>query len=160
MDRLHALEPMSHYRSEALRVVAGILSDGDGRVLLAQRKAGSHLAGMWEFPGGKLEPGEAAETALRRELHEELGIRLVHCRALITVPWEYPEYRIALLAFTVSEWHGRPQSCEGQALRWQHPHAIRTDELAPADRPVLALLQSSADERPGRRAGRAQRADG
>lgn len=127
-------------RENPLRVVAGILRNEDGGVLLAQRTADRHLAGMWEFPGGKCEPGESAEAALHRELHEELAVRVLKCSALLTVPWNYPEHSIELIVFKVSDWDGEPQSCEDQALRWLPLAAIEVETLAPADRPVLTAL--------------------
>lgn len=131
---------MTAFKADILQVVAGVLCRSDGKVLLAQRLEGRHMAGMWEFPGGKCEPDESPETALRRELQEELGIHVAICSALITVPWDYPEHSINLMAFKVSRWEGKLQACEGQDLRWQHPDAIDADELAPADRPILAIL--------------------
>ena len=127
-------------RETPLQVVAGILHDDAGAVLLAQRPAGRHMAGMWEFPGGKCERDEAPETALCRELEEELAVNVLQCRWLVTVPWRYPEHSIELMVFAVSDWEGTPQSCEGQALCWLAPAAIEVETLAPADRPVLAAL--------------------
>ncbi len=131
---------MTTVKADILQVVAGVLYRSDGKVLLTQRPQGCHLAGMWEFPGGKCEPNESPEAALSRELREELGIRIVTSAALITVPWDYPERSISLMAFDVQRWEGEPQSCEDQALRWQHPDTIEADELAPADGPILAAL--------------------
>ncbi len=123
-----------------LKVVAGILRDDAGAVLLAQRPAGRHMAGMWEFPGGKCEAGEDPVTALRRELDEELALQTLACRWLLTVPWRYPEHSIELMAFEVLKWQGQPRPCEGQALRWLAPAEMNPDTMAPADRPVLAAL--------------------
>lgn len=124
-----------------LHVVAGILRDTRGRVLLAQRPPGRHLAGAWEFPGGKVEPGEHAAQALRRELLEELGIRISAAPApLVTVPWRYPHVRLRLEALEVASWDGDPRGLEGQALRWSRPGDIDPQDLAPADRPILAVL--------------------
>lgn len=134
---------MAAGKAGVLQVVAGVLCRDDGKVLLAQRPAGRHMAGMWEFPGGKCEQDESPEAALARELQEELGIQVVTCAALITVPWDYPERSISLMAFKVHRWDDTPRSCEGQLLRWQHPDAIDADELAPADRPVLAILRGT-----------------
>ncbi len=124
-----------------LHVVAGVMFDGDGRLLLAQRPPGKHLAGMWEFPGGKLEPGESSLAALRRELHEELGIDVAHAAPMLRVPWRYDGRALLLEALRVEAWQGEVQSREGQALRWIAPMAIDTATLAPADRPILAALR-------------------
>lgn len=122
-------------------VVAGILRDSQGRVLIAQRPPGKHLAGLWEFPGGKCEPGEAPDAALHRELHEELGIEFDACDALIAVPWQYPETSVLLDVRTVRTWHGTAHGREGQALRWVHVDALATIPMPAADRPVIAALR-------------------
>jgi 8-oxo-dGTP diphosphatase len=130
---------------DVLHVMAGVLLDADGRVLLAQRPAGKYLAGAWEFPGGKCEAGESPLAALTRELSEELGIVLQQATPLIQVPWTYDGRKLLLDAWRVHSWQGTPQSLEGQALRWSAPAQIDADILAPADRPILrALLQSVA----------------
>ena len=131
----------------AMHVMAGILCDDRGRVLLAQRPPGKHLAGMWEFPGGKLEVGEAPLAALTRELREELGITVARARPLIQVPWRYGQRELLLDAWCVERWHGQPQSLEGQALQWQLAKQIDVAVLTPADGPILeALLRE--DENP------------
>jgi len=124
-----------------LHVLAGALRDGEGRVLLAERPAGKHLAGLWEFPGGKREPGEAPLAALARELDEELGIALVEAAPLIRVPWRYHERELLLDAWCVTQWRGEPRSLEGQGLRWCLPMQADPATLAPADRPILQALR-------------------
>jgi 8-oxo-dGTP diphosphatase len=126
-----------------IHVVAGILIDASGRLLLAQRPPGKHLAGMWEFPGGKCEPGEPAEAALVRELREELGIEAEPAGRVLLVPWDDGDKRIALDAIRVARWRGDPRPCEGQALRWEHPDRCDPAALAPADRPVLHRLREA-----------------
>jgi len=128
-------------RPGVILVVAGILIDARGRLLLAQRPPGKHLAGMWEFPGGKCEPGERMDKALVRELHEELGIEAEPGEHLIEVPWDYQVKRLCLHAIRVTDWRGEPSPCEGQALRWADPHALDPADLAPADRPVLQRVR-------------------
>jgi 8-oxo-dGTP diphosphatase len=125
-----------------LHVVAGVLVDTAGRVLLAQRPAGKHLAGMWEFPGGKLEPEEAPQAGLARELGEELDIRiaLAGTAPLIQVPWNYDGRELLLDAWRIDAWQGTPRSAEGQALQWRHVHAIEPERLAPADREILRTV--------------------
>lgn len=134
-----------------MHVVAGVLVDTAGRVLLAQRPPGKHLAGMWEFPGGKLEPGETPQAGLARELLEELDIRIepAGIAALIQVPWNYGERELLLDAWRIHAWQGVPRSVEDQALQWQQPHAIEPAWLAPADREILraVALWSSCPQR-------------
>ena len=124
----------------AIHVVAGVLTDPSGRVLLAQRPPGKHLAGLWEFPGGKIEAGEDAAAALMRELGEELGIEARVGRSLIVIP----HGRIVLDVREVLGWSGTPSSREGQALSWSLPAAIGYAQVTPADRPVLAALRLPA----------------
>jgi 8-oxo-dGTP diphosphatase len=128
----------------AMHVVAGVLLDPTGRVLLAQRPPGKHLAGMWEFPGGKLEPGEAPRIGLARELREELDIQvdLAGAAPLIQVPWNYGERTLLLDAWWVGQWQGTPRSMEGQALQWRLPRNVETAVLAPADRVILRAVMA------------------
>lgn len=124
-----------------MHVMAGLMVDTAGRVLLAERPAGKHLAGYWEFPGGKVEPGEAPLAALARELHEELGIELESAEPLIRVPWQYDDRQLLLDAWRVNRWKGTPQSMEGQALQWWQPADIEPHGMTPADRPILHALR-------------------
>ncbi|MBD8871209.1 Nudix family hydrolase [Rhodanobacter sp. DHB23] len=124
-----------------MHVLAGALRDRAGRVLLAERPAGKHLAGMWEFPGGKREPGEAPLAALARELDEELGIALVEAGPLIRVPWRYHERELLLDAWCVTQWRGEPRPLEGQGLQWCQPMQVDPATLAPADRAILQALR-------------------
>jgi 8-oxo-dGTP diphosphatase len=127
----------------ALHVVAGVLRDAQGRVLLAQRPAGKHLAGFWEFPGGKLEAGEAPLPALLRELREELGVIVgpADGAPLMRIPWDYGERGLLLDAWRFTRWEGTPQPLEGQTLQWQLPWEVELATLAPADRPILQALR-------------------
>ena len=127
-----------------MHVMAGVLRDAHGRVLLAQRPAGKHLAGLWEFPGGKREPGESPHAALLRELREELGIELQRAQPLLQVPWQYGERRLLLDAWLVDQWQGTPQSLELQALQWLAPAQVAATLLTPADRPILQALRLRA----------------
>ncbi|MBZ4184931.1 MULTISPECIES: NUDIX domain-containing protein [Thermomonas] len=121
-----------------LHVVAAILRDADGRVLLAQRTDAEH-AGLWEFPGGKVEPGETPEVALVRELREELGIDAVVGNAIIRVHMQQPEKHLLLDVREVS-FVGAPQGLEGQALAWAAPDTLRDYPMPPADLPVVDTL--------------------
>ncbi|WP_413625819.1 Nudix family hydrolase [Luteibacter sp. Lutesp34] len=126
-----------------MHVVAGVLVDASGRILIAQRPPGKHLAGMWEFPGGKLEPGEGAEAALVRELDEELGIAVDRAtfEALIRVPWRYGDRDMLLEAVLVRGWKGEPKALDAAAIAWHEPASVGAALLAPADRPILAALR-------------------
>jgi 8-oxo-dGTP diphosphatase len=123
-----------------VHVVAAVLRDRRGRILLARRTDGRDLAGAWEFPGGKVEPGETAEAALARELEEELGIRIGACTPLIRVPQAYPHKRIVLDVRSVATYTGTPHGREKQALAWTPPAKLATYPMPPADRPVVAAL--------------------
>jgi 8-oxo-dGTP diphosphatase len=124
-----------------MHVMAGVLLDGTGRVLLAQRPAGKYLAGFWEFPGGKLEADETPLAALARELLEELGIHVRSAEALIRLPWRYGDRELLLDAWRVSSWRGEPRSLEAQPLQWLLPARVDPMILAPADRVILAELR-------------------
>jgi 8-oxo-dGTP diphosphatase len=123
-----------------VHVVAAVLRDVRGRVLLARRTAGRDLAGAWEFPGGKVEPGESPLQALGRELHEELGIRVLEAAPLISVPQAYPGKRIVLDVYTVGAFEGTPRGLERQALAWSPLEKLSSYPMPPADRPVVAAL--------------------
>jgi len=125
-------------------VSAVALVDADGRVLVAQRPEGKHLAGLWEFPGGKVEPGEPPELALVRELKEELGIdTAASCLAPCGfVSHAYEKFHLVMLIFACRKWHGRPVGQQGQPLRWVRVPDLFKLDMPPADRPVLGLLQA------------------
>ncbi len=118
-----------------------MLRDRRGRVLLAERPAGKHLAGGWEFPGGKLQPGEDRLAGLRRELDEELGIDGVAAHPLIRIAHRYPDRAVLLDVWVVTRYHGEPEGRDGQALRWCAVDALATEGLLPADRPVVTALR-------------------
>lgn len=126
-----------------VEVVAGVITDATGRILLARRTDGRDLAGLWEFPGGKREPGETPEQALIRELDEELGIQVEVGDAIIAVPQRYPHKRLRLDVRRIERWRGKPRGNEGQALAWVPPAKLPTYSMPPADRPVVAALLQS-----------------
>ena len=125
----------------AIHVVAGVLHDAHGRVLLAQRPAGKHLAGLWEFPGGKCESGEAGVDALARELREEIGITVESARPLIAIPHRYPEKHIVLDVWHVLAYSGVPHAGEGQPLAWVEIADLGRIAMPQADRPVASALR-------------------
>jgi 8-oxo-dGTP diphosphatase len=122
-----------------VHVVAGVMLDARGRVLLARRTEGRDLAGLWEFPGGKVDPGETPMQALARELEEELGIHVQSAEPLIAVPQQYRDKRILLDVYRVRH-AGKPSDREQQALAWAPPDKLHTYPMPPADRPVVAAL--------------------
>ena len=123
-----------------VHVVAAALVDAEGRVLLAQRPPGKHLAGYWEFPGGKVEAGEPPVDALRREIREEIGVDIGDAQRLIAIPWHYSNKSILLDVYRVDEFHGVPHSCEGQDLKWVPLLSLDPDEMPAADHPVIHAL--------------------
>ena len=124
-----------------IHVVAGVLSDASGRVLIARRPGGTHLAGLWEFPGGKLAPGESREAGLARELAEELGIRVLAAQPLIRVEHRYPERDVVLDVWRVESYSGKPHGREGQPIAWRSIRSLDSGDFPPADVPVLAALR-------------------
>jgi len=126
---------------EIIRVAAGILRDSAGRILVTERLGDSPFAGLWEFPGGKIKYGETGPAALRRELFEELGVTIDVCEHYMSVDHRYPDRRVSIEFYVVVGWQSEPHSLEGQSLRWELPGRLRSDEVLPADIPVLSALQ-------------------
>ena len=124
-----------------IHVVAGVLFDAAGRVLVAQRPSGAHLEGLWEFPGGKLKPGELRETGLVRELAEELGVRVLAACPFIWVEHRYPDRHIVLDVWIVESYSGEPHGREGQSVAWRDVRSLDSADFPPADAPVLAALR-------------------
>ena len=124
-------------------VAAVALIDADGRVLLAQRPEGKSMAGLWEFPGGKVEPGETPEAALIRELEEELGIGTwASCLAPLTFASHgYERFHLLMPLFACRKWQGTPRPHEGQALAWVRPEGLRDYPMPPADLPLIPILR-------------------
>lgn len=126
-----------------LLVAAVALVDPDGRVLLAQRPKGKSLAGLWEFPGGKVETGETPETALIRELHEELGIETWQsCLAPLTfASHSYEDFHLLMPLFVCRKWQGIVQGREGQSLAWVRADKLRDYPMPAADIPLIPILR-------------------
>ncbi|MDG1431888.1 MAG: 8-oxo-dGTP diphosphatase MutT [Paracoccaceae bacterium] len=126
-----------------LHVSAAALIDIDGRVLLTQRPEGKSMAGLWEFPGGKIEVGETPEQALIRELHEELGINTwSSCLAPLTfASHSYEDFHLLMPLFACRKWEGIPHGKEGQSLKWVRPNQLKDYPMPPADLPIVPILR-------------------
>jgi len=131
-------------KARIVLVVAVALIDEDGRILMTKRPEGKSLAGLWEFPGGKMEAGERPETALIRELREELGIEVkAECLAPFTfASHSYPEFHLLMPLYVCRKWVGFPSPREGQEMKWVRPRDMRALPMPPADIPLVAHLQS------------------
>jgi 8-oxo-dGTP diphosphatase len=127
-------------QAKVVEVAAAVLQKTDGTFLLAQRPVDKIWAGYWEFPGGKVEPGETARHALVRELHEELGVDVVTAYPWITRVFTYPHATVRLHFFRVTEWHGELHPHEGQQFAWQHLPEVSVSPILPANAPVLRAL--------------------
>ena len=124
-------------------VSAVALIDRDGRVLIAQRPEGKSMAGLWEFPGGKIESGESPEQALIRELYEELGIETwLSCLAPLTfASHRYTDFHLLMPLFVCRKWDGIPKSKEGQNLKWVYVNKLKDFPMPAADIPLIAILR-------------------
>ncbi|GGZ34792.1 8-oxo-dGTP diphosphatase MutT [Asticcacaulis endophyticus] len=127
---------------KTILVVAAALVDDDGRVLIAQRPEGKQLAGLWEFPGGKVEAGETPEAALIRELNEELGITVKQaCLApFVFASHTYETFHLLMPLYLIRRWDGQPTAIEHQAIKWVKPNDMRSYPMPPADDPLVAYL--------------------
>lgn len=126
-----------------LLVAACALVDPDHRVLLTRRPEGKPLAGLWEFPGGKVGPGETPEACVIRELDEELGLDVTaHCLAPLTfASHSYEDFHLLMPLFVCRVWQGLPQAREGQLIKWLRPRDMAAYPMPPADRPLVAFLR-------------------
>ena len=134
---------MSEASVPTVLVVAVALIDPDGRVLIAKRPEGKQLAGLWEFPGGKVEPGERPEAALIRELHEEIGITVSEpCLAPLTfASHAYDGFHLLMPLYVCRVWQGTVVPLEGQSLAWVRPNDMGKYPMPPADKPLVAMLR-------------------
>jgi 8-oxo-dGTP diphosphatase len=123
-----------------VHVVAAALYDSRGRVLIAERPAGRHLAGRWEFPGGKVQPPESERSALARELREELGIGVLAAQPLVNLTHHYPDRTVLLSLWVVEHYVGEPRGLDGQRLQWVEPTELAAQDILEADRPFIEAL--------------------
>lgn len=140
MDNATAAAPKDR---PVVLVAAVALIDADGRVLIAQRPEGKAMAGLWEFPGGKVQQGETPEAALIRELREELAIDTQEsCLAPFTfASHAYDDFHLLMPLYLCRQWHGTAKPLEGQALKWVWANTLRDYPMPPADRPLIAMLR-------------------
>jgi 8-oxo-dGTP diphosphatase len=125
---------------EAVTVAVGIIQDPQGRVLVSRRATDAHQGGLWEFPGGKVEPGEAIEMALAREFREELGLEVLASEALMRIEHDYGDKQVCLDVRRVTQWQGEACGLEGQPLAWQLPEDLRDWAFPAANAPILNRL--------------------
>lgn len=130
--------------TDVVHVAAAAIVNAGGEILLAKRHRAAHQGGLWEFPGGKLEPGESIAQGLRRELREELGIDVLRHRPLIRIHHRYPDRRVLLDVHRVDAWHGEPHGREAQPLAWASPERLGDYPMPPADVPIIRALQLPA----------------
>jgi 8-oxo-dGTP diphosphatase len=125
-----------------IRVVAAALHDDSGRVLIAQRPSGKHMAGRWEFPGGKVDAGETEEQALARELKEELGVEVCASHPLMRLTHDYDDRKVELSMWIVDRFLGEPEGRDGQRLKWVPPERLLEEDILEADRPFIEALRT------------------
>jgi 8-oxo-dGTP diphosphatase len=132
-------------RARTVLVAACALFDAEGRLLLARRPEGRSFAGLWEFPGGKVEPGESPEAALIRELHEELGIEVAKANLvpLTFASHAYPDFHLLMPLYLCGQWQGTVTAKEGQELAWVWPEQLSHYDMPPADEPLKESLRLS-----------------
>lgn len=125
-----------------VQVAAVALEDADGRILFVQRPEGKPMAGLWEFPGGKIEAGETPEQALKREIQEELGIEICErcLEPLSFVSHSYEQFHLVMLLYLCRKWEGIPQGLEGQAMAWKYAKDAQGLPMPPADVPLMRML--------------------
>jgi 8-oxo-dGTP diphosphatase len=135
---------VSTVAAPVIHVVAAALYDAQGRVLIAERPPGKHMAGRWEFPGGKLEPGETERAALARELREELGVEIAAAHEALTLRHDYGDRCVEVSMWIVDRYTGEPRGLDGQQLKWVAPAQLRDEDVLEADRPFIEALERRA----------------
>ena len=125
---------------QRISVVAGIIRKTNDTVLISNRQNAKTLKDYWEFPGGKIVPGESSESALQRELHEELGIDVLSVQYICYIQHDYPSLKVGIEFYLVTNWRGNPISVEGQQIKWVKSATLNKQNLLPADAPVIKML--------------------
>jgi 8-oxo-dGTP diphosphatase len=128
---------------EAIQVVVAVIEDDDGHILISERQSGQHLAGLWEFPGGKVDADESLVQALKRELQEELGVAFAYSEFMCSIEHEYPEKCVCLEVFYVRELKSKAQGIEGQAIRWVPKNELDAFSFPEANAVILEKLMAS-----------------
>ena len=128
-------------KTKPLHVVAGVVYNSQGEILLARRPVHTHQGGLWEFPGGKCQTGEAVEQALARELEEELGIVVQQARPLIRISHAYPDKKVLLDVWHVEQWRGQAYGREGQTVQWCRPNSLKNKQFPAANHPIITAVQ-------------------
>lgn len=146
MTELSGQEPRNSIERPAIEVAAAVLQDEAGRYLITRRRRGSHLEGLWEFPGGKCEPGETLEACLRREVREELSATVAVGERLATVRWAYPEKIVMLHFFRCRVEEGAVEARESQETAWVTPERLADYAFPPADEALVARLRNAPRE--------------
>lgn len=126
---------------QRVHVAVGVISDGGDGILVALRAATAHQGGLWEFPGGKVEPGETVQQALQRELQEELAIEVRHCESLLVIEHDYVDKSVRLDVWWVGAFDGEPHGREGQPLRWVDVAELHKLEFPEANVPIIAAIE-------------------
>lgn len=129
---------------KTLNIAVGIIRDPQQRIFLTQRSASSHMANKWEFAGGKIEPGETAEQALKRELNEEVGIVVTGYQPFATIEHDFSDRHVTLNFFIVEQWQGEPYGREGQPQRWVAQSDLDAAEFPPANAEIIERLKAAA----------------
>lgn len=127
--------------SKHIRVAVAVIENGHGEILLTRRASDKHQGGLWEFPGGKCEPGEAITDALTREIREELAIEITTATPLISIPYQYPDLHVLLEVFRVTAFTGEPRGAEGQPMQWVTPTRLNDIPLPAANQPIVRAVQ-------------------
>lgn len=127
-------------RQPRIQVAVAVISNSSDKILITRRHRNSHQGGLWEFPGGKFEGGENVTAALKRELFEEIGIRVLAHEPLLTIEHDYGDRRVCLEVHRITRFDGEPRSCEGQAMRWVRPSELPALEFPAANEPIIQHL--------------------
>jgi 8-oxo-dGTP diphosphatase len=127
-----------------IEVAVAVMLSEDSKVLTSWRQAHQHQGGLWEFPGGKREPEETMLEALKREIHEELGVEIVHAEPFVRIDHDYGDKQVSLDVWKVSQFHGQPSGREGQELRWQSVSDLQPQQFPAANEAIITALKQAS----------------